>query len=1124
MQALDMALRRPITVMVAMVAITLGSVFAVQRMRTDVFPNLNMPVIYVAQAYGGMDSAQMEGLITSYYEMVFLYMNGIDHVESKNIQNLALVKLYFHPGTDMAQAMAEAAIYANRVKAYFPPGTVPPFIMRMDASSVPVSFLVLSSETRSISELSDLMLFRVRPKLSNVTGATAPQPFGGSLRTIVVYLDPEKLRHYNLSPQEVANALNNGNTITPSGNARVRDMMPIVSINSLVIDPQDLGNIPIKAEQSIYLRDLGRIEDGSDIATGFALVNGRRSIYMPIVKTPDSSTLAVVDGLKANLGQMQSVLPEDVKLTLEFDQSPYVTGAIGGVVEESALGAILTGLMVLLFLRDWRSVVVVLLTIPLALMGAVFGLWMVGQTINLMTLGGLSLAVGILVDEATVVIENIHTQMGKNSSIARAVLIGTSETAAPNLLAMLCILAVFMPAFMMEGAARGLFIPLAIAVGLAMIFAFILSMTFVPVLSIWLLKHSHAEPHGKIEPAHHPATWFFGHTFGGRATGAVVDAFLHQPIRWVLRHIPAGHHGMWDRFSFARIQGRYALTLIWLLGYRRILIPAYLIVSATVLTLVGSQVGREIAPTVDSGQFQLRIRAPAGTRLRVSEQISQEALKVIKDVVGPENVDISVAYVGVTAPTYTVNAIFLWTGGTDQTVMRVSLRHGSGLRVDKVKDQLREELPKRLAPWLQQRLEAAGYGVADAAIRAEKIRFSFEPADVVNQVMSFGSPTPIEVVISGPNLEANRVYAERVHAEMEKIPSLRDLQFGQIMDYPRTSVNVDRERAGLAGVTMADASTAMIAATSSSRYVLPVFWADPKSGIGYQVQLEVPPARVDSSDEVGMIPVKRIDGGQVLMRDLAQIGTGIMPEEYDRLNQMRYVSLTANVEGEDLGRATDHIKKALEVAGDPPRGAQVEMRGQVTPMLQMFRGLAVGLGMAVVVVFLMLTAYFQSIRLALVAVATAPAVMSGVAIALYVTGTTLNIESFMGAIMSIGVAVANAILLVTFAERHRVHNGDALHSAIHGGRERLRPILMTSCAMIAGMIPMALGMGEGGEQTASLGRAVVGGLVVATAATLFVLPSFFTALLGKTSVKSPSLDYEDPESAYFRNPIGSPRD
>jgi multidrug efflux pump subunit AcrB len=1075
----------------------------------------------------------MEGLITNYYEYAFLYMNGIDHVETKNIQNLALVKLVFHPGTDMAQAMAEAAIYANRAKAYFPPGTVTPFILRLDASSVPVSFLVLSSETRSISELSDLMLFRVRPILASIPGASAPQPFGGSLRTIVVYLDPERLRAYNLSPQEVADALNKGNTITPSGNARIMDQMPVVSVNSLVLDPKDLGIIPIKPEQSVYLRDLGRVEDGSDIPTGWALVNGRRSIYMPVVKTADASTLTVVNELRANLARMQSVLPDDVKLTLEFDQSPYVTGAIGGVVEESALGAILTGLMVLLFLRDWRSVVVVVLTIPLALMGAVFGLWLVGQTINLMTLGGLSLAVGILVDEATVVIENIHTQMGKTTFVPQAVFEGTAETLVPNVLAMLCILAVFLPSFLMEGAAKGLFVPLAIAVGLAMIFAFVLSITFVPVLSAWLLRHVHPTPHGRIEPEHQPANWFVTRVLRLRGIGPAFDFALHRPIRFALRSLPWGHKGTVDRFTFERLKGRYSVILSWLLGYRRVVIPAYIVAAGLVLWLVGTQVGREIAPTVDSGQFQLRIRAPSGTKLEISEQITRQALDVIKDAVGADNVDISVAYVGVTAPTYTVNAIYLWTGGTDQAVVRVALRRGSGLSVAEIKDRLREELPQKLKPWLQDRLEQIGYPAAEAAGRVKQMRFSFEPADVVNQVMTFGSPTPIEVVISGPRLPDNQAYAEKVQAEMAKIPSLRDLQFGQVMDYPRIKVEVDRERAGLAGVTLAEASTAMIAATSSSRYVVPVFWADPKSGIGYQVQLEVPPARIDSHEEVGMIPVKRMeDGGQLLLRDIARIETGTMPEEYDRLNQMRYVSLTANVGGEDLGRVTNRIQAALKAAGDPPRGVRVELRGQVTPMLQMFRGLAVGLSLAVVVIFLLLAAYFQSVRLAMVAVATSPAVVAGVAVALYLTNTTLNIESFMGAIMAIGVAVANAILLVTFAERHRRHEvarldregargndpptsktasraAAALEAALHGARDRLRPILMTSCAMIAGMTPMALGMGEGGEQTAPLARAVIGGLAAATFTTLFALPAIFAVTLGKSGARSSSLHPED---------------
>ncbi len=1051
-----------------MTAVVIGGVIAYREMRTDVFPDLNMPVIYVAQAYGGMDAAQMEGLITSYYEMVFLYMNGIDHVESKNIQNLAMVKLYFHPGTDMAQAMAEAAIYANRAKAYFPPGTIPPFIMRLDASSAPVSFLVLSSETRNINELSDLMLFRVRPTLSNIEGATAPQPFGGSLRTIIVYLDPERLRSYKLSPQTVVDALNKGNVITPSGNARIADQNPIVSINSLVIDPQDLGNIPIIPEQSIYLRDLGRVEDGADVATGFALVNGRRAIYLPIVKTASASTLAVVNGLKGSMDRMRSVLPEDVKLTLEFDQSPYVTNAIKGVRDQSLIGGFLTGIMVLLFLRDWRTVIVVLLTIPLALLGAILGLWAVGQTINLMTLGGLSLAVGILVNTATVVIENIHTHMAKSNSIAQAVKNGTAETIVPILLAMLCILAVFLPSFLMEGAARGLFVPLAIAVSFAMIAAFLLSTTFIPVFSIWLVR---------LRP----------------------QATQTEP----------------GRFSLERWREKYAAFCLRLTEARRLLIPAYFIGFGLVLWLAYTQVGREIAPNVDSGNFQLRIRAPSGTRLRVSEQITREALKVINDVVGPENVDISVSYIGVTAPTYTVNAIFQWTGGTDSALARVSLRHGSGLRVAEVKEKLRAELPKRLVPWLQEKLQESGYSETTAAARAEQLRFAFEPADVVNQVMSFGSPTPVEVVVSGPDLAVNTEYAKRLETQMRKIESLRDLQFGQVMDYPRINIAVDRERAGFAGVTETDASTAMIAATSSSRYVLPIFWADPKSGIGYQVQLEVPPARVDSSDQVGMIPVRHMENGQVLMRDIARIRSDTMPEEYDRLNQLRYVSLTANIEGEDLGRVTNRIDNAVKAAGELPRGVRVEMRGQVTPMRQMFQGLAVGLGLAVVVVFLLLTAYFQSIRLALVAVATVPAVVVGVAIALYATHTTLNIESFMGVIMAIGVAVANAILLVTFAERYRVAGETSANAAVLSARDRLRSIMMASCAMIAGMIPMAIGMGDGGEQTAPLGRAVVGGLLAATLTTLFILPAIFAAVLGTSSARSPSLHPDDPESSYF---------
>src|SRR5262245_7735929 len=485
------ALRRPYTVMVAILAVILGSVLAVSRMKIDIFPVLNLPVIYVAQPYGGLDPAQMEGLITNYYEYHFLYISGIHHVESKNVQGVALMKLFFHPGTDMAQAMAETIQYVNRSRAFMPPGTVGPFVMRFDTGSVPVGYLVLSSKTRTIGEIQNLALFNVRPMFASLPGVSASPPFGGNQRTIVIQVDPDRLRSYNVSPDDVVSALNAGNTISPSGNARVIDQMPIVPVNAMVRDPKELGAIPLKPGENVYLRDVARIEDSTDIPSGYALVNGRRAVYLLVTNRADAATWSVVKEVNANLPKMKAAVPPDIDVTFEFDQSPFVVRAIWGVGTEGLLGAFLTGLMVLLFLRDWRSVLVVVLNIPFALLGAVIALALTGQTINLMTLGGLALAVGILVDESTVEVENIHTQMDKTGNIARATRLGNAETAVPRLLAMLCVLAVFIPSFFMEGAARALFVPLALAVGFSMVASYLLSSTFVPVMSVWLLRHYH---------------------------------------------------------------------------------------------------------------------------------------------------------------------------------------------------------------------------------------------------------------------------------------------------------------------------------------------------------------------------------------------------------------------------------------------------------------------------------------------------------------------------------------------------------------------------------------------------------------------------------------------------------
>jgi multidrug efflux pump subunit AcrB len=1077
MNPIVFALRHPVTIVVALLGLLVGSGLALWRMKVDIFPVLNLPVIYVVQPYGGMDPAQMEGLLTFHYENHFLYIAGIHHVESRNIQGFAQMKIFFHPGTDMVQAMAEVVAQVNRSRSFMPPGTVAPFVVRFDSGSAPVGYIVLASETRTVDEIQEQAYIRVRPALVSLPGVSAPPPFGGNQRTIVVHVDPDKLRSYQLSPNDVVQALASGNSISPSGNVRINSEMPIVPVDAMVVDPQELGKIPLRPGKDLYLRDVvvgdHGIEDGSDIRTSFALVNGRRAVYMLVSKRADASTLAVVNQVKANLPRMQAALPEDIHLHFEFDQSPHVTGAMWGVASEGAMGAVLTGLMVLLFLRDWRSVVVVVLNIPFALLGALVALWTCGQTLNLMTLGGLALAVGILVDEATVAVENIHTHMEGPGNVAGAVWRGTMETAVPRLLAMLCILAVFLPAAFMEGAARDLFVPLSLAVGFAMITSYLLSSTFVPVLGVALLRQHSTGP-----------GW-------------------HEHVRegW---------------FSFARLQRLYARLLEQgVLRLRKTVLMTYVIGAGLVILLLGSLLGTEIFPTVDSGQFQLRIRAPAGTRIERTEEVAKRALKAIGEMVGPQNMEMSVCFGGVSPSSYTINTVYLWTAGPEEVVLRVALKEHSGIRIAPLKERIRKELPAQLAGWMSKQYAAEGMSQDRIESQAKGLRVSFEPADVINEVMSFGSGAPIEVVVSGPRFADSRAHAVKIREQLARIPSLRDLQYVQSLDYPTVEVRVDRERAGLSGATADEVARALVAATSSSRFVVPNYWRDPANGVGYQVQVEVPQARMDSVGEVGLVPVKRMPHGQLLVRDVADVVEGSMPGEYDRYNMRRVVSLTANIEGADLGQVARQIEAAIKAAGEPPRGVTVDVRGQVTPLRQMFQGLAAGLVMAVVVIFLLLMAYFQSPRLAFVVVTTVPAVLAGVVVMLVLTGTTLNIQSFMGAIMAVGVAVANAILLVTFAERARQGGMDSFAAALEGGRTRLRPILMTSFAMVAGMVPMALGLGEGGEQAASLGRAVIGGLVAATFATLLVLPAVFAVLQRRARVGSVSMYPLDPGSRHY---------
>ena len=1072
MNPITFALRRPITIMVLMIGLAAAGLLAINRMKVDVFPSLDLPVIYVCQPYGGMDPQQMEGFIANYYEYHFLYIGGIHHVESRNAQGVSLMKLYFHPGTDMAQAMAETVAYVNRSRAFMPTGTVGPFIMRFDTGSVPVGYLVCSSETKTVAQIQDQALFKVRPMFAAIPGVSAPPPFGGNQRTIVIRADPSRLKACNVSADDVVEAVKKGNTISPSGAIREKERMPFVPVNTLAVTMKDFGDIPVKP--GVFVRDVVArhpssgeplIEDAADFPTGYSLVNGKRAVYILATKRAEASTVEVVNGIKANLPKMQEQLPDDIKVSFEFDQSPYVTNSIKGVAFEAILGAILTGLMVLLFLRDWRSVIVVVLNIPLALIASLTALWLSGQSINLMTLGGLALAVGILVDESTVLVENIHTQLHGTDSVALAVHRGSSETLVPRFLAMLCILAVFLPSFLMQGSAKALFVPLSLAVGFAMIGSYLLSNTLVPVLSIWLLSRQTRHAH--------------------EANLSVVQRFLNPFLAVTTR-------------------------LRWLI------VPLYLAIAG--LAIYGSSrvLGTEIFPQVDAGQFQFRLKAPAGTRIEETEQIVKEALEVIKKEAGEENVDISLGYVGQVPSTYPINSVYLFTSGPEEAVMRVAFKPGK-VRIEELKSRLRKKLNEHLPVWLEKKWLADGVP-AGRAQQAYKLTLSFEPADIVNEVMSFGSPSPVEVQISGPNMQDNRAYAEKVHTELARIRALKDLRYVQTLDYPTIEVDLNRERSAASGIHAGTFGGALAPATSSSRFTAQNYWRDPKSGIGYQVQVEVPQALMKSKTDIETTPLMTNGNTPILVRDMATVKEGSMPGQIDRYNMRRVVSITANIEGDDLGDVSVQVAKAIEAAGKPPQGVNVDVRGQVTPMKELQRNLGQGLLAAVAVILLLLMAYFQSLRLALTAVAAVPAVLVGVAAMLVLTGTTLNLQSFMGTIMAVGVAVANAILLVTFAERYRREGLSAVEAGEKAARTRLRPILMTSAAMIAGMIPMAIGFGEAGDQVAPLGRAVIGGLFAATIATLVLLPAVFALLMDSAGRESSSLDPFDPDSAHHVPP------
>lgn len=1064
------ALRKPITILVIVAAVFFFGLNAVRNIKIDIFPDLNLPVIYISHPFGGYTPTQMEAYFGKQYVNLLLYVSGVRSIETKNISGLTLIKLSFYEGTNMAQAAAEVTAFANRAQAIFPPGTQPPFIIRFDASTLPVGQLVLSSPKRTNNQLLDLANVYVRSSFTSIPGLISPAPFGGNTRTVVIKVDPDLLRSHNLTADQIVQALRDNNQTSPAGNVRIGDYNYLTPTNTTIKEVKDFEDIPLfkGGVQNLFLRDVATVEDGADITSSYALVNGKRSVYLPITKSADASTWEVVQNLKKALPRFQALLPDDVKLSYEFDQSVYVINAVKSLVTEGAIGAVLTGLMVLLFLGDRRAALIVIFTIPISLVSGVMFLYLFHQTINIMTLSGLSLAIGILVDESTVTIENIHQHLDMGKPKALAIWDACKEIAFPKLLILFCILAVFAPALTMKGIPGALFLPLAMAIGFSMVTSYLLAQTFVPIMANWMMKSHRDEGANQahFNPKEESDTW--------DQKKHLLEKANHQPTR------------------FDKFRGRYLLLMNRLFDNRKIVVTIYVVAAIGAALLLLTNIGRDVLPKVNAGQFQVRLRAPDGTRLERTEADVVKSLHVLEGLVGKKSIAVTSAFVGSHPSQFSTSPIYLFMAGPQEAVLQVNLSEDYKVNLDELKELFRKKM-------LQEEPD---------------VKLSFEPIELTDKILSQGSPTPIEVRVAGKNKKQNEDFAGKIIAELNKIHYLRDVQLGQSIHYPAINIDIDRIRASQLNVGVADISRSLVASTSSSRFTEKNVWLDPKVGLGYSVQVEVPEYKMASMNDISEIPVLS-NSSRPVLGDVADIKHGETYGEADDIGALPMLSVTANLNKMDLGTATGDVQKAIQSLGKLPRGLTVEVKGLSETLTDTLSSLQSGLVVAIIVIFLMLAANFQSFKVSLVVLSTVPAVIAGSLLLLVLTGSTLNLQSYMGMIMSVGVSVSNAVLMVTNAEHLRVHNGNALESAREAAALRLRPILMTSLAMVAGMVPMASGLGEGGDQASPLGRAVIGGLIASTFAALLVLPLVFAWVQGKTTTESVSLDPEDKESKYY---------
>jgi CzcA family heavy metal efflux pump len=1029
-----LALRRPYTFVVLALAVVVLGVVTILRMPTDIFPEINIPVVSVIWQYGGMGPDDMANRVVTLSERgATTTVNDIEHIESQSLNGFGAIKLFFHPGAKPEAAVAQLTALNTGILRVMPPGITPPSIIQYSASNVPILQLIVSSGTLSEAELFDYGMNFIRTQLATIQGASLPIPYGGKPRQIMVDLDPSALYAKGLAPAEVSAALNAQNLILPAGTAKMGDREYNVRLNSSPDVVAALNDLPVRQANGavVYMRDVAQVHDGFAVQTNVVRRNGERSALLTVLKSGGASTLDIVSRVRAALPRVAATLPPELKITPVFDQSLFVRAALNGVIREAGLAALLTALMILLFLGSWRSTLIVALSIPLSILCSILVLASLGQTLNVMTLGGLALAVGILVDDATVEIENIHRNLGQGKPLVKAILDGAQQIAVPAFVSTLAICIVFVPIGFLTGAARSLFMPLGTAVVFAMLASYLLSRTLVPTLVQYLLRG---------ESGHEPGS------------GAVT-----------------GVHAAFNR-GFERLRAAYVGALEWALAHRGAVLGAFalfLAASAGLLPLIGE----DFFPRVDAGQFRLHVRARPGTRIEETERIFDRVEGAIRErVPGASIIDnIGLPFIGVNLA-YSDNATI---GPSDGEVL-VSLDAANRGRTWDVVRELRRELPRRFP---------------DAT-------FFFQPSDIVNQILNFGLPAPIDVQIVGRNLEANYRLARALAAEIARIPGAADVHLHQVIDVPELRVNVDRARAQELGLTQRDIANSMLVSLSSSSQTAPNFWLNPANGVSYAVAVQTPQSRIDSIPALGNTPIPAPGrAAPQLLSNLASVERRTAMSVVSHHNVQPVVDIYVNVQDRDLGAVARDIETVLApVQSKLPRGSSLVLRGQIDSMRSSFVGLGFGLLFAMLLVYLLMVINFQSWLDPFIIMTALPGALAGLVWMLFVTQTTINVPSLMGAIMSIGVATANSVLLVTFANEQRLHGKDAVEAALAAGFTRLRPVLMTALAMIIGMLPMALALGEGAEQNAPLGRAVIGGLLIATAATLFVVPVVYSLL------------------------------